>query len=354
MDNNNFIVRFDDERQASPQNEEETRPILSIKNLVALLFAAFTMMLNFLVIAIIHERIPRFYNQTSQQYQFEPPLPDISADILPEWPQALSIAEYIISVQACIIFILLFIHKYRVTIFRRFCIIIGVLYLYRAMCLMSTQVPVIKSSGCHPYMTEEQKANWGFYLKTIFQRMFHMMLGFGLTINGKHLYCGDYLYSGHTLILTGFYLFIHEYLVPKKSRSRSLPWTIFDRIVLISSMAGVLLILIARGHYLIDVILAYYVTTRTFYIYHSLISHKSLRYKTPKNYLSRFWWWYLMKYLEYDHIKCADSTRNDGDCTRCEATNTEVPRQFDWPISWKSNGKRSTSLQRLLSQTPQP
>lgn len=42
----------------------------------------------------------------------------------------------------------------------------------------------------------------GEYTVIIFSRVFHMLTGFGLSINGRHNYCGDYLYSGHTVILT--------------------------------------------------------------------------------------------------------------------------------------------------------
>ena len=32
----------------------------------------------------------------------------------------------------------------------------------------------------------------------------------GLSINGQHVFCGDYIYSGHTVILTIVYLTIQE------------------------------------------------------------------------------------------------------------------------------------------------
>jgi shingomyelin synthase len=44
----------------------------------------------------------------------------------------------------------------------------------------------------------------------IFQRVLKLLSGMGLTINGKHIYCGDYIYSGHTMTLLMTYLVIKE------------------------------------------------------------------------------------------------------------------------------------------------
>lgn len=160
---------------------------------VALLFAATSMILNFFVLAVIHERAPR--NGT---------LPDISFDILPEAAWGLYVAEYIISVMTFIVFILLFLHRYRVILFRRLCLLLGVIYLLRAISMSCTQVPLISESTdyCAERMSDEQRSSWSAYISEIFRRVFHMLLGFGLSINGKHDYCGDYIFSGHTVILT--------------------------------------------------------------------------------------------------------------------------------------------------------
>lgn len=134
---------------------------------------------------------------------------------------------------------------------------------------------------------------------------------------------------------------------------KSFFWLTFQVVLFSSSVAGVILILVARGHYTIDVLIAYLITTTIFYTYHTLVYNKNLRYAHQKNYLSRFWWWSMLKYLEYDHLICSiSSTRSSGNCMKCESVNTDVPRKFDWPLRWtKSTDRRSTSLQRLLSQT---
>ena len=44
----------------------------------------------------------------------------------------------------------------------------------------------------------------------IAQRVAKLLSGMGLAINGKHVYCGDYIYSGHTMTLIMGYLVIKE------------------------------------------------------------------------------------------------------------------------------------------------
>ena len=41
-------------------------------------------------------------------------------------------------------------------------------------------------------------------------RVLQLISGFGLSINGKHTYCGDFIYSGHTVVLVLSYLIIKE------------------------------------------------------------------------------------------------------------------------------------------------
>jgi len=41
-------------------------------------------------------------------------------------------------------------------------------------------------------------------------RVLKVLSGMGLSINGKHVYCGDYIYSGHTMTLVTAYLVIRD------------------------------------------------------------------------------------------------------------------------------------------------
>lgn len=74
------------------------------KTILAFIFLFYNMTLNLFILSIVHERVPTHIKQ---------PLPDISFDALPKADWALDIAEYIIVAQVSLVFILLFIHRYR-------------------------------------------------------------------------------------------------------------------------------------------------------------------------------------------------------------------------------------------------
>jgi hypothetical protein len=42
-------------------------------------------------------------------------------------------------------------------------------------------------------------------------------------------------------------------------------------------LVGVTMVLVAHGHYTVDVLIAYYVTTRLWYIYHTLANNSHLK-----------------------------------------------------------------------------
>lgn len=152
----------------------------------------------------------------------------------------------------------------------------------------------------------------------------------GLSINGQHVYCGDYIYSGHTVILTVSSLLIQEYTPQKWRPLHWLSWTI--------TFFGVVFVMLAHGHYTVDVLIAYYVTTRIFWMYHTMANNTLLKVwfiiisqsfkiilifiiqqqNGPSNYLARLWWFRIFSYFE----------RNVGGV---------VPRRYEWPLPWPRN-----------------
>merc|ERR1712107_544406 len=109
-------------------------------------------------------------------------------------------------------------------------------------------------------------------------RVLTIISGGGLSINGKHVFCGDYIFSGHTMTLTLGYLAIKQY---SPRRFILLHWASF-----LAALCGVIFLLLARGHYTIDVLLAYYVSSRLWWIYHTLAHNDTLKKAGPHNHLA--------------------------------------------------------------------
>jgi len=176
----------------------------------------------------------------------------------------------------------------------------------RAVTMFVTQVPIAsKEYYCSPQSNHTTPL-------LIIERILQLLSGFGLSINGQHTFCGDYIFSGHTLILTLTYLIIKEY---SPQRCRFLHLMFFA-----TSFTGVVCVLIARGHYMVDVVLGYYVTTRVFWIYHALCATQQqmkthLASPSPAGYLSRVWWFPMFRYLEAN-------------------VTGPLPRQYEWPLPW--------------------
>ena len=137
-------------------------------------------------------------------------LPDVTFDLLPKNNRALDISEYIIIFMTASVLVIIVLHRYRSILFRRFCLILSILYLLRAICMAFTQLPVANPQYyCSPRLNLTDDFQWWNFTKTIISRVSHMSLGMGLSVNGRHSFCGDYIFSGHTVMLvTSKYIYI--------------------------------------------------------------------------------------------------------------------------------------------------
>ena len=57
------------------------------------------------------------------------------------------------------------------------------------------------------------------------------------------------------------------------------------------------------GHYSIDCILAYYVTTRMWWIYHTLAHNNILKTRGAHNFLDQMWWWLIFRLVKSSKIE---------------------------------------------------
>jgi len=232
------------------------------------------------------------------------PLPDLLLDNIPYRLWALDVSEILIMWITVMAALVVLFHKHRLILIRRISLIVGLLYGYRAITMIVTVLPSANVEyKCDPVLNHTITA------VEVVRRVTKIMSGFGLTINGNHVYCGDFIFSGHTMIFVLCYLIISEY-TPR--RLFPLHW-----LSCIMTSLGVVMLMLARGHYSIDVILAYFITTRLWFMYQSIILNPSFQTKSVTNYLGRLWWWRLAVWFE-------------------ENVKGPVPAQFEWPILWPS------------------
>ncbi|KAM4599141.1 phosphatidylcholine:ceramide cholinephosphotransferase 1 [Fundulus diaphanus] len=276
---------------------------------VAFTYAVICFVTTSVVISVVHERVP--------PKEHTPPLPDKFFDLFDRREWAFSICEINGMLLVGLWLIQWILLKHRSIIGRRFFFIVGTLYLYRCITMYITTLPV---PGMHFKCSPKLLGDWEAQMR----RIMKMIAGGGLSITGSHTMCGDYLYSGHTVMLTLTFLFIKEY------SPRRFWW--YHWFCLTLSATGIFCILLAHDHYTVDVVVAYFITTRLFWWYHTMANQQSLKETSQSNLLSRVWWYRLFRYFE-------------------ENVNGTVPRNYQLPVSVRAwSWIRSVKYSRLDSQ----
>lgn len=253
-------------------------PILFPDELLKTGISFLVLILGFLItsisLSITHERMPDY-----------PPLPDVFLDNAPYKEWGLDVSEYIIVCLTLSAVILVLFHKHRAIVTRRIFLITGILYGYRGLTMYITVLPKPNPEYyCSP------KLNSTITFLEVMSRTLKIMTSGGLGITGDQVYCGDFIFSGHTMILLLAFLAIREYS-PKK-------WWFLHGVAILCVVAGVIFLLLARGHYCIDVLLAYWVTTRIWWTYHTSACHTHLKAYSEHNYIGNMWWWHVFRYFE--------------------------------------------------------
>lgn len=241
---------------------------------MSFIYAAAILVFNAVVIAVIHERVP--------DKSVSPPLPDKFFDYIDRVPWAFKATE-ICGLTLCGLWMIQWLGlKHRAIVARRCFFLIGTLYLYRCITMYVTTLPVPgKHMVCAPKLYNDTTGKmW---------RILRMISGGGLNVTGSHILCGDYLYSGHTIMLTLSYLFIKEYCPPKMWWYR---WLCFCL-----SIFGLICILLGHEHYSIDVVVAYFITTSTFKWYYARVE-AHVHSQDPNKYLTMTWWNPIFKFME--------------------------------------------------------
>ncbi|KAK1793528.1 hypothetical protein P4O66_011432, partial [Electrophorus voltai] len=257
------------------EHERSPFPTEWSKTAVAFLYALCCFITTTVVISVVHERVP--------PKEVSPPLPDKFFDMFERVQWAFSICEINGMLLVGVWFVQWLLLKHRSIVGRRFFFIVGTMYLYRCVTMYVTTLPV---PGMHFQCSPKLFGDWEAQLR----RIMKMISGGGLSITGSHTMCGDYLYSGHTVMLTLTYLFIKEY------SPRRCWW--YHWMCLCLSAVGIFCILLAHDHYTVDVVVAYFLTTRFFWWYHTMANQQFLKQSSQGNLFSRVWWFRLFRYFE--------------------------------------------------------
>ncbi|CAG0903811.1 unnamed protein product, partial [Darwinula stevensoni] len=200
---------------------------------------------------IVHDRVPDMTRH--------PPLPDIVLDNIPLIPWAFDMSEICASVLICISVSILVFHKHRFIILRRFFGLSGTVFLLRCVTMLITSLSV---PGDHLDCKARPAGDLGSKLHEASM----IWRGAGMSIQGVRT-CGDYMFSGHTVMLTMLNFFITEYTSRKFYFLHVISWLL--------NMFGVFFILAAHEHYSIDVFIAFYITSRLFLYYHTLANNRT-------------------------------------------------------------------------------
>merc|ERR1712226_823098 len=307
-DTSSHIIHVDGDDEYDETNDNDPNekygevkiPNEPLKTFVAAVFLFMAFIATTASLAFVHDRVPFEYD----------PLPDGILDNVKYQHWGLDASEILLMTLVWTTVLITIFHKHRFIVYRRIFLIGGLHYFYRAITMALTVLPVAdkkyREDICQPQSNQTSAFVMG-------QRVLKLISGMGLAINGKHVYCGDYIYSGHTMSLVMAYLIIKEYS-PRR-------WILLHYAAMVLAIAGVVTLLIARGHYSIDVVVAYWITTRIWWIFHTLAKNANLKEvdgfgKNHNNHLKNLWWWYIFRWFE------------------CNVP-VILPHRYNWPIPQK-------------------
>ncbi|TRY93681.1 hypothetical protein DNTS_029393 [Danionella cerebrum] len=224
------------------------------KTALSALYAVLVCGVTSFVMVLVHERVP--------DMRTYPPLPDIFLDSVPRIPWAFAMAEACAVVLGSILMLVLLMHKHRSILFRRLCSLTGTVFLLRCVTMFVTSLSV---PGHH--LQCSGKVYGDMWDKT--RRALEIWSGLGMTLTGVKT-CGDYMFSGHTVVLTMLNFFVTEY-TPRN-------WNFIHTMSWVLNLFGIFFILAAHEHYSIDVFIAFYISTRLFLYYHTLANTRACQH----------------------------------------------------------------------------
>lgn len=264
-DGTTSIFSFENDDETTPLNGNSRRRFRPEiwKTVIAMLYFFSVTALTSVVMVVVHDRVP-----SMETY---PPLPDIFLDNVPHIPWAFAMCE-LTGLFLFLIWIgILVFHRHRFILLRRQFSLFGSVFLLRCITMLITSLSV---PGKH---LECRARNSGDTWQKM-KQAFIIWQGGGMLIQGVRT-CGDYMFSGHTTVLTLLNFFITEYSPRSYYYLHTFSW--------VCNLFGIFFILAAHEHYSIDVFVAFYISTRLFLYYHTLANNRALMQMDSKR--TRIW-----------------------------------------------------------------
>merc|ERR1719400_484123 len=264
------------------------------KTLLAFLYVLLVSWVTAFVMVIVHDRVPDM-----EKY---PPLPDIILDNVPHIPWAFQMCELTGMILFSLWVLVVLFHKHRFILMRRFFSISGTIFMLRCVTMLITSLSV---PGTH---LECQPRPYGDLWNKV-HNAYIIWTGAGMSLQGVRT-CGDYMFSGHTVSLTLLNFFITEYTSRKIYFLHTFTW--------LCNCFGIFFILAAHEHYSIDVFIAFYITSRLFLYYHTLVNNRAVsKYQEVKtSFDAKRTWFYFPLFSFFEQ-------NIDG----------RVPNEFELPIT---------------------
>lgn len=181
------------DRSSNGKERSEMKPE-AWKAVVAMAYFFCVTWITAFVMVFVHDRVPDMATY--------PPLPDIFLDSVPLIPWAFQMCELcglILFLMWCCILIF---HKHRFILLRRMFSLFGSVFLLRCVTMLITSLSV---PGRHLECKARPYGSWSERL----QQAFLIWSGGGMSLQGVRT-CGDYMFSGHTVVLTLLNFFITE------------------------------------------------------------------------------------------------------------------------------------------------
>ncbi|XP_023335231.1 sphingomyelin synthase-related protein 1 [Eurytemora carolleeae] len=261
------------------------------KTALALMYILCVSWLTAITMTVVHDRVPDM-----NKY---PPLPDIILDNIPHISWAFEMSEVAGMTLLIIWCIVLLFHTHRFILARRFFSISGTIFLLRCVTMLITSLSV---PGVH---LDCKPAPYGAWTERV-HAAYVIWSGAGMSIQGVRT-CGDYIFSGHTVSLTLLNFFITEYTSRRIYFLHTFTW--------VCNCFGIFFILAAHEHYSIDVFIAFYITSRLFLYYHTLVNNRTL-FRSHQGQDSKRTWFYFPLFSFFEQ-------NIDG----------RVPNEFSLPFS---------------------